>query len=167
MYGKRGNGRSLEDYDQASGRYLGEDRDRFRDLLVFTKDLGESAAPLTTRAYLAGVREWLQMNGVEFTHQQKKQLKHRTPPAAPRTVEKVLDREILKQILTHLDAKGRALVLALASSGMRLGEALQLWMEDVDLDARPVRVSVRQESTKTRRGRITFLSNEAAEALGG
>ncbi|MEM3551728.1 MAG: hypothetical protein QXV01_11640 [Candidatus Bathyarchaeia archaeon] len=38
-----------------------------------------------------------------------------------------------------MDAKGRSLFLVLASSGMRIGEALKLKVEDFDLNPEPAK----------------------------
>jgi len=53
----------------------------------------------------------------------------------------------------------------LASSGMRIGEALKLRVEDFELDKDPARVNIRGAYTKTGNSRVTFISSEAKEAV--
>ena len=65
----------------------------------------------------------------------------------------------------HTDVKGKALILTLASSGMRIGECLQVKLSDVDLSDNPARIVVRGEITKTGDTRTVFISREAKEAL--
>lgn len=76
-----------------------------------------------------------------------------------------MDHETLRIILNHADTKARALILTLASSGMRIGEALQLQTDDVFLNQNPVEIRLRGEYTKTGEQRITFITTEAAMAL--
>jgi len=65
----------------------------------------------------------------------------------------------------HLPIRGQALTLLLESSGMRIGEALQLQPEDLDLETSPVQINLRGSYTKTGDPRITFMSDEAKETL--
>ncbi|MEM2178261.1 MAG: site-specific integrase [Candidatus Methanomethylicaceae archaeon] len=76
-----------------------------------------------------------------------------------------LTKEVLKKILEHLELKGRTLVLFLASSGIRIGEALKLKLNDIDLDQDPPIVYVRGEYTKSGDSYYTFISKEAKESL--
>jgi len=64
-----------------------------------------------------------------------------------------------------MDVKGKSLFLVLASSGMRIGEALRLKVEDVDLNSDPPRINIRGKYTKTGNSRIAFISFEAKESL--
>ncbi|MDG6945678.1 MAG: tyrosine-type recombinase/integrase [Nitrososphaerota archaeon] len=59
----------------------------------------------------------------------------------------------------------RALILVMWTGGMRLAEALQMAVGDVDFKTTPVKVTLRQEITKNGRKRITFITDEAAAAL--
>ena len=58
----------------------------------------------------------------------------------------------------------QALFLALGSSGMRIGEALNLRKKDLDTTQERIKVNIRPE-TKTRQGRSTYLSMEVQERL--
>jgi integrase len=80
-------------------------------------------------------------------------------------MEKDMDVETIRTILQHLDIKGRALVLVLASSGMRINEALSVTLDDINLSAKPSCLTVRGETSKTGDTRITFISTEATQAV--
>ena len=56
-------------------------------------------------------------------------------------LDKVPSNAELRRILTHMDAKGRALFLTLATSGMRIGEALKLKLSDLALNEEPPKYS--------------------------
>jgi Phage integrase family. len=76
----------------------------------------------------------------------------------------------------------RAVILCLASGGMRIGELLEVRCSDLDLDSIPAIMQIRAKNkrqtfdvdgneqvtttrTKTRRGRYTFISSEAVAAV--
>jgi hypothetical protein len=76
-----------------------------------------------------------------------------------------MDTDTIRTILQHIDTKGRALILVLASSGMRINEALSVSLDDVDFTSKPVCITVRGETAKNGDNRITFISAEAAQAV--
>jgi integrase len=118
------------------------------------------------RSTLNAVREFLKYNDIEFTEKQRKQLINKIPKSKrSSTEERDLDINILKKILTHMDLKSRALVLLLGSSGMRIGEALHITLEDINLNSKPVMINIRAEYTKNESRRTAFISNEAKEAV--
>ena len=55
--------------------------------------------------------------------------------------------------------------LVLLSSGIRIGEALQLVPEDLELEADPARIKIKGSYTKTGNPRTTFITREAKEVL--
>ncbi len=61
--------------------------------------------------------------------------------------------------------QGKALYLTLVSSGMRIGEALQLRLSDIELERDPPIIRLRAEYTKTGNRRIAFISDEAKDAM--
>ena len=48
------------------------------------------------------------------------------------TQEEVFTRDDIKRILLHLPLHGKALILLLVGTGMRVGEAIQLRLSDID-----------------------------------
>jgi integrase len=70
--------------------------------------------------------------------------------------------EELKLMLSHADLKGKALFLTLVSSGMRIGEATKLYVNDIDFEHVPTKIYLRGNITKTGEPRITFISDEVA-----
>ncbi|MGF3573702.1 MAG: tyrosine-type recombinase/integrase [Candidatus Bathyarchaeia archaeon] len=160
-----GNG-ELEDY---AAKYIEEckaGRDWFKDLLKFAADL-HGRPPKSAGAFMTGVKSWLEYTlDVEVSRKQARLLRGRLPKGSKaRTEESELTREVLRRILTHTDVKGKALFLFLASTGVRIGEALKLRLGDVDLNVDPPTVTVRGEYTKAGDKYQSFLSSEAKEAL--
>jgi integrase/recombinase XerD len=146
-------------------KYFSGDRDYFEDLIGFITKLN-GKPPSTIKLKVYAVKEWLSHNDIEFTQKQLKTLRHKIPKAKGAwTVESEFDTEVLKKILAHLDEKGTALLLTLASSGMRIGEALNIKLEDMDLSAEPPEIIVRGEYTKSSETRVVFISKEAKAAV--
>ena len=163
---KRKNG----EWENLANKYIEECRregqDWFSDLLNFIRYLADRP-PASVGVYVRSVKNWITYTlDVDLTNRQRRILRSRLPKGKrARTVEDDLTREKLKKIFTHCDTKGRALFLFLASSGIRIGEALQLRMSDIDLEHDPPKVTVRGEYTKAGDTYITFISKEAKTAL--
>jgi integrase len=166
VYGKEiGN----EELEWVAAQYIEEckaGRDWFKDLLAYAASL-HGRPPKSARAFMAGAKNWIEYSlDVELTRKQSRLLLGRLPKGSrARTEEIELSRELLRKILVHADVKGRVLFLFLASSGIRIGEALKLRLEDVNLNVDPPTVTVRGEYTKAGDTYITFISSEAREAL--
>jgi integrase len=121
--------------------------------------------PKTAAIRMTGIKEYFLINDIELSAKDTRQIKSRMPKGGARTIERDLDNKVAQVILAHSDVKGKALILSLLSSGMRLGECLQLRFSDVDLEKTPAEITIRQEMTKTRHQRVAFLSREAVTAL--
>ncbi|MCZ7401226.1 MAG: tyrosine-type recombinase/integrase [Candidatus Methanoperedens sp.] len=151
-------------FETLAKQYFSEKRDYADDLIRFAASL-HTKPPMSAKSYMAGVKEYLGYNGVELTVRQLKTIRLKLPKGSARTIEKDLDIEAINKVLQHTDIKGRSLILTLASSGMRIGEALQITLDNVDLKAKPAAITVRGEYTKTGEQRLVYVSGEAVEAL--
>lgn len=151
-------------FSELLNQYFAESRDYYDDILKFAVSLNDNP-PKTAKAYIIGVKEFFAFNGNELTQRQWKTITLKLPKGGARTIEKDMESTIISQILQHTDLKGKALILTLASSGMRLNEALSITREDIDLKANPALITIRGEYTKTGDHRFTFISREAIEAL--
>ncbi|WP_265581775.1 tyrosine-type recombinase/integrase [Methanofollis aquaemaris] len=151
-------------YDHLSLQYLREDRDIPSDLRGFAVVLNRYA-PMTAQLYLSGTFSWLEENEIEVSRSQRRRIGQKMPSGGPQTREADVDHVVLKKILAHMDLKGRALVLTLASSGMRIGEALKLSIRDLDLSQSPATINLPGTITKNGAPRLTFVTEEAAQAL--
>jgi len=151
----------FEDYAR---QYFMEQRDQTDDLMRFAAHL-HNKPPYTAKSYIIGIKEFLAYNGVEFTQRQLKAIRLKQPKGNARTIENDLDSAVIHKIISHMDIKGKALILTLASSGMRIGEALSINLDDMNLEQIPPVVTVRGEYCKTGDQRLTFVSIETKDAL--
>lgn len=142
------------------------------DFITFTQSgrarkNGKPLPPNTTKLYMAATYGFLsQCCGVDISIPARRMLRGKMPKGnRARTAEADLDREKLRKIFLHCDVRLKALVLLLLSSGIRIGEALQLKLDDVTLEAVPPVVHVRAECAKEKDQYTSFISSEAKEAL--
>jgi len=140
--------------------------DRFIDYAL------ESNAHKTVRNYVFGVKKWLETNGV-FLNWKKIEM-----PTATEVYErdKAPTKEDLKILLHHArSSRDRAVILLLASSGLRIGTLLSLTVGDVNFEYPDVaRINVYRRKGRKFTGRklggggrfyCTFITPEARQAL--
>jgi integrase len=146
-------------------RYFSMSRNYEEDIQNFLSTIADRP-PLTVRTYLSAVKSYLLENDVELRQAFWKRLLKRIKGKRARTLDEVpAHNSTLRKIMLNMDIKGKALYLTLASSGMRIGEALSLKLDDLELDKEPSQIKIRGEYTKTGESRIAFISSEAREAI--
>ena len=90
-------------------------------------------------------------------------LKRRITLKIPDTLPRAMNPQDVKKLLSTIDhTRDRALILLLLRTGIRIGEALGLTMNDIDLKDRKVHLI---EGEKNNRGRVVYLSNDATFCL--
>lgn len=156
-------------YEALASTYLDEvrnGRNPRNDLLKFTGSLS-SAAPVTRRKYPNDVMYWLQFHDIEIPPAHKDAIKRRGPKKViPATQdEEHITREIIKKLIEFSPIQMRVLIMLLATSGMRIGEALTVQLSDVKMNESPVRIYIRQENAKTGMPRNVFVSDETKAVL--
>jgi len=144
--------------------YMSQKRNYEEDLKAYFVSL-KGKPPKSVDICLTAVRMFLMENGVELPALFWRRLKGRRKGSRALMLDKVPSNAELRRILSHMDVKGKSLFLVLASSGMRIGEALRLQVDDVDLASEPARINIRGEYTKTGNPRVAFISFEAKESL--
>jgi site-specific recombinase XerD len=90
-----------------------------------------------------------------------RKVKLKMPQRLPRAI--ALE-DIIKLVSVIDDVRDRAMILLLLRTGMRIGELLKLQVNDVDLEARLVKI---YEGEKNYIGRVVYFSDDAREALIG
>jgi len=144
--------------------YLDEERDYEEDVIKLWESL-KGRPPKTVSTTMSAVKGFLKKYKILRNAEIWEELDRRTHGNRARTMDEVPTPQQLKEILRYGTLKDHALFLMVSSSGMRVGEALQLLPEDIDMSHIPTKVIIRGEYTKTGNKRLTFISNEATEAL--
>ena len=81
----------------------------------------------------------------------------------PETLPRAMEPDDVRHLLSVLDdVRNRAIILVLLRTGMRVGELLGTYVEDVHVKERRIEIF---EAPKTRVGRVVYLSEDAIEAL--
>ncbi len=151
-----------ERYETLAGEYLAGNRDHADDIIRVLARW--TVAPQTAHMRVAAVSEFLTHHGIDLTDRDRKRIRSKLPRGGAVTRRGDVTPEILRAVAGHLDERGRALLLVLASSGMRIGEAVKVRLRDLDLDASPAAIEIRAEFCKNKTGRVAFISAEAVEA---
>lgn len=142
-----------------------EKRDVYNVFEEFTAKLDKASySPHSISDYVNRVKQYFIYNDVALN----KDL-FRVKVGLPR-VEDPDDRaptvEELRKILSWGKIRTKALILVLASSGMRVGEAIKLKVGDLDFSSKPTQVELStQVASKTGEARSTYISDEATEYL--
>ena len=152
-----------EDLDSLAIRYLGEERDRELDLINFRDNVLSNFAPSSHNTYVNSIKLFFEENNVFLSKRFYNRIKAKSNKAI--SWEDTPTNEQIRRIIEYMPIHGKAISLILSSSGMRIGELLQLREKDIDLDMNPIRVRIRAEYTKTKKKRITFISPEAKDVL--
>ncbi|VVB52183.1 Tyrosine recombinase XerA [uncultured archaeon] len=152
----------LEMFEEYLKKYMESNPNHFDDLLKFAGYLHEYP-PLTVKSYISSMKEYFGRNDIFFNAYQMKDVRNKSPKGRGRTEEQDMTKEIIKKLLAYTDTRGKALFLVLISTGMRIGEALTLKVQDIDISNRIV--NIRGQNTKTGESRFTFLNKEAIPAL--
>lgn len=149
-----GNIKTPEDLEQAIIEFI--------DILS-----NKNKSPMTIHTYVTAVISYFKDQGIIIPEDKWRRIRRRIkPPAKPSTFDTAGTHEDWKCILTHMSLAGRSLFLFLLSSGCRIGEALQLKISDLDLEADPPRAYIRPEYTKGGYGgRVVFFTYEARDAI--
>jgi integrase len=150
--------------DSDPDTYFNENRNYEADVKQFHHDLIDNP-PKTIYTALTVVRVFLSENDIELPTKFWRGIRNRTKGSRAVTDDRVPSNLELKKILSHADVRARAFFLTLASSGMRIGEACLIKINDVDLDSNPSTIHMRAEYTKSGNKRICFLSDEARDAI--
>jgi integrase len=111
----------------------------------------------------AGVLRWCRQNHFFPSQEDLYNLTGKRHRVRTATHPETLGVDQVAHLQRVFDVRMRALLLLLVSSGMRIGEALELEMADIHLDERPCRIVVRY--AKNDESRTTFCSQEAVQAI--
>lgn len=151
-------------FDRLANEYLNDkSRNHYEDFRNFIADMVENERPPTTiRTYKNALNEFFVQFDITFTDKEKKNIGRKMPNGKrPVSIEETLTRPMLSRILNNLPVHGKAFALISSSSGMRIGEILQLKMLDMDIDQISTPIHIKGSIAKNGEPRITFISQEA------
>lgn len=104
----------------------------------------------------------------EFGHLEFSERKFRRMVRLPKKIDEDPEPFTKAEIRVFVDnamPKRKALYMTLKDSGLRIGEAVQLRKRDIDITTNPVTLTIPATYTKTKKGRISFVTRETKPFL--
>ncbi len=145
---------------------IDSDRDYYKDIQRYIIHLvSNDCSKGTVRNYAYKLMKFLRYNEVEISTSQEMKLKDMIPDKPVNNQVNVLSQDDIKSLMNHADIKMKALVSFLISSGCRIGEVLELYIDDVDMEKSPVQVNIFGSISKTGNPRTTFINEESKHFL--
>ena len=148
--------------------YIESNRDIISDLAhfpVICRDNKHSAlSPKTVNLYQQVVILYLRECGIIPYELHSRKIKKHRPQNCSISKESELTHEILQNLICSADDRLRAEILIAVSSGMRIGEILNIEISNIDLSKRPAEFYLPPNITKNSRSRRVFISDEARRA---
>lgn len=132
-----------------------------RDFVTFLDKLNYKSQTIKSR--LAAIKGYLRYLGLKIYSEDCKQIIKIPKEVKEREIP--LTKDLILRVLRNVPPRMQTVILVLASSGMRIGELVQLKLSDIDLSNTPTRIQLRAQTTKTKQARETFISSEATVAL--
>jgi len=146
-----------------------QDEEEYTDALYdilqdWIVEYSKKVNPNTLRTLFTNIRSYIYYFGIKTDSQDVNQLlsfpriqKEEKYPLKHKELLKIIDDQVRNPIR-------KALYLACASSGMRIGEAVQIRKSDLEFKER-IQINIRPEYTKTQTGRSVFISKECQQIL--
>ena len=149
----------VESADDLVSKFKSDPSEVYRALDKFACWLGgNGAAPKTIWSYVGAVKSWLENEDISLDKSKLRRIQ--LPARVEISVDRIPTRQELRNLIINAPPLTRALIALLASSGLRIGEAANLRVGNLELAAN--RVTVTAAKTKSRRTRTTFISDEAS-----
>jgi len=119
--------------------------------------------PSTLNLNFSHLKQYLYYRGIKLSTLDIKE--NLTFPKAEQEELYPLQLDDIQKIFTVASYDKKALYIAQLSSGMRIGEIVQIRKKDLDLDNERITVKIPARFTKLKKARTTFLSSEAAQMI--
>ena len=151
----------LDFYGKLGKRELAEmERSDLEAFIEHVQDLGLRISTVRTRmACLIAFLHFLMEQDLIPLSLLKKRIKLKLPEVLPRAMHPA---DVKKLLSVIDDLRDRALILLLLRTGMRIGEALGLRLNDLDMQDRKVHLF---QGEKNSMGRVVYLSDDVLSAL--
>ncbi len=123
----------------------------------------KNVRPRGMRSYLSGMKGFLRSEGVKINSDDFKQLVK--IPRIIKTREIPVTKDMILRVLHNSPPKLQTAILLCTSSGLRIGELVQLKLSDIDFESNPTKINIRAEIAKGSMTRETFITTESTHAL--
>jgi integrase len=149
----------VQSVDLLTAKIKSSELDAYNTLDKFVGWLaGNGAAPKTIWIYAGAVKSLAEHEDVLLDR--RKLRKVQLPAKVEVSIDRIPTREELRRLILNSPPGTRALIAFSASSGLRIGEAGNLRIGNLELLSN--RITVVANKTKSRRTRVSFITDEAA-----
>ena len=156
-----------EKYDRSAEEIIQEipqEKDSEYDVLqAWVNWLGNSIIPSTIHTRFSSMMGYFHYRGIKMYKEDIKQ--NISLPKIPKEEKHPLSLEEIRKIIGEANFKKKALYLTLLSSGMRVGETVQLKKKHFDTSEKRFMIKIPADFTKTKQARTVFISKEASSAV--
>ena len=156
-----------EKYDRQAEEIIREiphEKDSEYDILqAWINWLAKSIIPSTIHTRFSSLMGYFHYRGIKMYKEDIKQ--NISLPKIPKEEKHPISLEEIRRIIGEANFKKKALYLVLLSSGMRVGETVQLKKKHFDFNTKRTKIRIPAEYTKTKQGRTVFISKEATNAI--
>jgi len=157
----------LEKYDRTAEQIIQEipqeKESEFEVLQAWVNWLLKSITPITIHSRFSSLRGYFHYRGIKMYKEDINQ--NITLPTMVKEEKHPISLEEIRTITSNANPKKKALYLVLLSSGMRVGETVQLKKKHFDLSTKRTTIKIPADYTKTKQGRTVFISKEATAAI--
>ena len=144
--------------------WLGEDHPKLQVIMGKSSRPMRKRQPMTIRGYLVVLKAYFEeFGGIEINDRrfkkrvrQQKRINHDPEP---------FTHEEIRLLCDTASPEKKLLYMVLKDTAMRVGEALHLYKEDIDLTTNPISINIRAETTKTSTARAVHITPETAPML--
>ena len=147
----------------------GSRKEIFRQLLLYRTNLAvkgkrtRQIAPRSQAANMTAIRSYVASCDIEFSKKMMNDLK--IDLSDEPTDDNPFTHDSARKVYGHLSGIARPLFLFLLSSGCRIGEAVTVLRGNIDWSQTPVLVKIPGKTTKTKKYRDVFITDETARYL--
>ena len=120
-------------------------------------------SPATISMWLGAAKGYLRYCGVKIYSEDLKGIVR--IPKQRRIREIPLSKKLIVQLLNVVPLQLKTTIFVAISSGMRIGEIVQVKLSDIDFNSTPTIINLRAETTKNKEARTVFLTQEATSCL--
>ena len=156
-----------EKYDRAAEEIIQEipqEKDSEYDILqAWINWLSKSIIPSTIHTRFSSLMGYFHYRGIKMYKEDIKQ--NISLPKIPKEEKHPLSLEEIRKIISEANFKKKSLYLTLLSSGMRVGETVQLKKKHFDTSDKRFMIKIPADLTKTKKARTVFISKEASTAI--
>lgn len=157
----------LEKYDRNAELIIEkipqEKESEYEVLQAWINWLTKTIIPATIHTRFSSLRGYFHYRGIKMYKEDIKQ--NISLPHIVKDEKHPISLQEIRTIIAEANSKKKALYLVLLSSGMRVGETVQLKKKHFDLSTERTTIKIPGNYTKTKEGRTVFISKEATAAI--